>query len=101
MLYICRSLCMNYWCRVFVYGLFTSCSYLRFRPISFVFWCMVYGVFLFIDVVFLFMVYLCRVLVYGVSSVFGNTMRVVNIVDCVPRVHHVWRKRNTIGLQMD
>ena len=22
-------------------------------------------------------------------------MTLVNIVDCVPRVHHVWRKRNT------
>ena len=60
-----------------------------------------YVVFLSIGVVFLFMVYLCRVLVYGVSSVFGNTMTIVNSMDCVPRVHHVWRKRNTIGLQMD
>ena len=75
--------------------------YLRFRPIYFLFWCLVCVVFLFIDVVFLFMVYLCLVLVYGVLSVFGNTMTIVNSMDCVPRIHHVWRKRNTIGLHMD
>ena len=23
---------------------------------------------------------------------------ILNIVDCVPRVHHVWRKRNTIHM---
>ena len=31
-------------------------------------------------------------------SLFGNTMTIVNIMDCVPRVHHVWRKRNTIHM---
>ena len=31
-------------------------------------------------------------------SILGNTMTIVNIVDCVPRVHHVWRKRNTIHM---
>ena len=25
-------------------------------------------------------------------------MTIVNIVDCVPRVHNVWRKRNTIHM---
>ena len=29
-------------------------------------------------------------------SLFGNTTILNNIVDCVPRVHHVCRKRNTI-----
>ena len=31
-------------------------------------------------------------------SLFGicNTMTIYNIVDCVPRVHHVWSKQNTI-----
>ena len=28
-------------------------------------------------------------------SLFGNKMTIVNIVDCVPRLHHVWRKQNT------
>ena len=25
-------------------------------------------------------------------------MTIVNIVDCVARIHHVWRKRNTIHM---
>ena len=31
-------------------------------------------------------------------SLFGNTMRILNNLDCVPRVQHVWRKRNTIHM---
>ena len=30
-----------------------------------------------------------------------NTMTILNIVECVPRVHHVYRKRNTIHMLMD
>ena len=39
---------------------------------------------------------ICSFLSLVELSLFGNTMTIVNIVDCVPRVHHVWRKRNTI-----